>query len=320
MNDFEEERSDGYSTSLSALLPPEPVKVFFSYAHQDRKFRDLLGKHLTPLVRAGYITQWYDGNVQAGAEWAEETYKHLNTADIILLLISSDFMASDFCYHVEMTQALKRHVSGQARVIPILLRPTYWKQTPIGTLQALPREEKPVSSWRNYDEAFVYIVRELFEEMKLLLSQQWVEKSEVFADTKYYEHALRACDNAIGLNSKNISAYMSKASLLWHLERYEQALSMYEHVISLEPENIVAHMSRSYALWILGRYRAALQACEHVLFLDPENGIAHLLSAYLYGVLREQAYQRAHQIGLGKWQEYLGNKYLIMKPDTLPPI
>jgi tetratricopeptide (TPR) repeat protein len=294
------------------LLPPEAIQIFISYAHEDQAFRDLLGKHLASLARIGFVTQWYDGNIRAGAQWAEEIYQHLNTADIILLLVSPDFMHSDFCYHVEMTQALKRHQSGDARVLPILLRHTYWEQTPIGALRGSPRGGKPINAWRNRDQAFFYVVRDLLEEIKLLLSQRWVEKSKIFHDSQRDDYALLACEKAILLNPLNIPAYLSKGTLLWHARRYEEALSTYKQIIALDPKNIFAHVSETYALWTLGRYHEALIACDQILLLDPENTIAYLVKAHLYTSLRDQAYQKAKQLGFRNKQALLNDGHPIM--------
>src|SRR6266446_4956615 len=99
------------------------VEVFYSYAHEDEPFRKELETHLGTLRRQGLITQWHDRNIGAGTDWAQEINAHLNTAHIILLLISSDFIASEYCYSIEMTRAIERHKAGTARVIPIILRP-----------------------------------------------------------------------------------------------------------------------------------------------------------------------------------------------------
>ena len=305
----------GYNGDLNILHPPEPIKLFFSYAHEDRPFQQALNKHLTPLVRAGFVTPFSDGDIHAGIEWAEEVYHHLNEADIILLLISPDFMNSDFCYHVEMTRALKRHSCEEVRVLPILLRPTYWEHTPLARLQVLPRGGKPVSTSRNRDQVFLDIVSDIFKEMKLLLSQKWLEQSNMLYDTQQHEYALNACEQALLLNPENVSASMSKGALLWHLERYEEALALYEQILLLDPGNSVAQMSKCYALWVLGRYPEALQACERVIFLDPENSLVYLLKGQLHELLRNQAYQKARQLGDGKALDFLNYRHLIMKPN-----
>ncbi|HMR68278.1 MAG TPA: TIR domain-containing protein, partial [Anaerolineae bacterium] len=147
----------------------EPVKLFFAYAREDQKLRAELAKHLAPLRRSRLLSDWHDGDITAGSEWAADIDQALHAADIILLLISPDFLASDYCYDNEMTKAVARHDAGQAVVIPIILRPCYWEDAPFGKLQALPKDAKPVSHWPHPDDAFFEItkvVRQTAEQVK----------------------------------------------------------------------------------------------------------------------------------------------------------
>src|SRR5260221_3901442 len=114
------------------------VEIFFCYAHEDRTLRNELEKHLSPLKRSELAITWHDRGILPGMDWKHEIDIHLNTADIILLLISADFINSDYCYSEEMQQALGKHREGKAHVIPIILRPVDWQKTPIGNLQVLP--------------------------------------------------------------------------------------------------------------------------------------------------------------------------------------
>src|SRR6266566_5715704 len=135
------------------------VKIFCCYAHEDEALLKKLKTHLWPLQRQGLIDVWHDRDINAGTEWEQVIKEQLNTAQIILLLVSPDFMASDYCYTIEMKQALERHDKKEATVIPIILRPVYW-QGVLGNLQALPKDAKPVisSHWHNEDDAFFNIV------------------------------------------------------------------------------------------------------------------------------------------------------------------
>ncbi len=145
------------------------VDIFFSYAHEDEELLNRLQKHLIPLYRERLIDLlWHDRNISAGTEWEQEIDTYLNRAQIILLLVSPDFMASDYCYSKEMTRAIERHDQKEARVIPVILRHAQWKKSPIGKLQALPTDGKPVKSWRDEDEAFFNVVegiRKAIEEL-----------------------------------------------------------------------------------------------------------------------------------------------------------
>src|SRR6266568_1087976 len=148
-----------------------PVEVFYSYAHEDEAFRNELEKHLSLLRRQGLITAWYDRLILSGTDWAQAIDEHLERASVILLLISADFLASDYCYGIEMKRALERHQANEARVIPILLRPVDWNSAPFGYLQALPTDAKPITTWRNRDAAFTDVaagIRRVIEDLSSL--------------------------------------------------------------------------------------------------------------------------------------------------------
>jgi len=149
------------------------MKIFFSYSHKDESLRDTLATHLVLLQRQGIITTWYDRDITAGTDWSDEILHHLNTSHLILLLVSSDFFASDYCWDIELQKALDRHQAKTARVIPIILRPCDWQTAPFGKLAAIPTAHsagiKPVTRWKNQDEAFTQVakgIRKAVEEMK----------------------------------------------------------------------------------------------------------------------------------------------------------
>jgi len=135
------------------------IEVFYSYSHKDEDLREQLEAHLSTVRRLGLIKSWHDRKIPPGQEWASEIDTHLKTAHIILLLISADFLKSDYCYITEMQQALQRHETKGATVIPIILREVDWRGSPFGKLQALPKNARPVTSWPNPDEAFADVAR-----------------------------------------------------------------------------------------------------------------------------------------------------------------
>jgi hypothetical protein len=145
------------------------LNVFLSYAHRDERLRNEVDKHLSVLRRSKFIATWHDQRISPGQEIDLQIASALATSDLVLLLISPDFMDSDYCYLREMTQALKRHKTGRARVIPIILRPVDWNRTPLGKLLALPRDGRPVTTWSRRDEALFDVangVRRAVEEMR----------------------------------------------------------------------------------------------------------------------------------------------------------
>jgi HEAT repeat protein/energy-coupling factor transporter ATP-binding protein EcfA2 len=159
--------------NYSITQTTQSMKLFFSYAHKDEPLRDELAKHLSLLKRQNIITDWHDRNITAGTDWAQAIDHNLNTADIILLLISSDFIHSEYCWTKEMDPALERHNQGTARVIPIILRPCDWHTAPFGKLQALPIAHgggaEAVEEWGSQDKAFTNIaqgIRKAVEELQ----------------------------------------------------------------------------------------------------------------------------------------------------------
>jgi hypothetical protein len=118
------------------------------------------------------IREWYDREITAGTDWKGQLDQHLNSAGVILLLVSAAFLASDYCYDVEMTRALERHDQGEARVIPVLLRKVDgWQGAPFGKIQSLPTDGKPVTSWNDRDEAFADVARGIRQAVSQLGAQ-----------------------------------------------------------------------------------------------------------------------------------------------------
>ncbi len=137
----------------------QPARVFLSYSHSDESLKDELVKHLSILRRQSVIETWHDRMITAGDEWKGEIDGYLEAAEIILLLVSSDFLASDYCYDSEMLRALERHDNGDARVIPVILRPVDWAGAPFAKLQALPKSARAVTEWPDRDAAFTDVAK-----------------------------------------------------------------------------------------------------------------------------------------------------------------
>src|SRR5947209_13807632 len=192
----------------------QEIKLFYCYAREDKLLRDELEKHLSWLKRQYKLNNWHDREILPGEEWEQAIDKHLNTAHIILLLVSPDFMASDYCYSKEMQRALERHKAGTCRVIPILLRPTYWKDAPFSTLQLLPTDAKPITRWTDRDEAFQDVVSEISRTIEDLLislktKEDWFKEGNTLRGLKRYEEALTAYEQAMHLNPHHALAYDS---------------------------------------------------------------------------------------------------------------
>jgi internalin A len=144
------------------------TRLFYSYSHKDEAIRNELETQLKLLSRMGLITEWHDRKIEAGDDWKTRIDENLERADVILLLVSADFIASDYCYEKEMKRALQRHIAGEARVIPIIIREVNWRRAEFAKLQALPKDGKAVmewpskdAAWRNVSEGIERIVDEL---------------------------------------------------------------------------------------------------------------------------------------------------------------
>src|SRR6266702_5991629 len=158
------------------------IEIFFSYAHKDEKLREDLEKQLSLLKWQGLITGWHDRRIGAGQEWSSAIDAHLDRAQIILLLISPDFMASNYCYGIEMKRAMERHERREAHIIPVILRPADWHYALFGKLEVLPTDGKAVTKWRNRDEAFLNVSKGIRKVVQELLQEPLI--AEV---TDYHE-------------------------------------------------------------------------------------------------------------------------------------
>ncbi|MGA3041725.1 MAG: protein kinase, partial [Bryobacteraceae bacterium] len=138
------------------------IEIFCSYSHADRPLRDELVKYLELMRESLLIRTWHDGELIPGQDWRREIEDHLRGADIVLLLISVDFLDSEFVRKYELPIALQRHQQGQALVIPVVMRPVPWNQSGLDFLQALPDKVRPVVLWSPQDLAYVNICEGLF--------------------------------------------------------------------------------------------------------------------------------------------------------------
>jgi TIR domain len=141
-----------------------PLSIFISYAPEDTHFRDAFTKHLAGLRRSGKVTIWSDNQISLGTIWNEETKKHLQQADIVALLISEDFIASDHLWDTELKESLGRREKGESvMLLPILVRPCVIKNTVLENIQGLPRSGQAVSLHASQDEAWSKIALEMNE-------------------------------------------------------------------------------------------------------------------------------------------------------------
>lgn len=295
------------------------IKVFYCYAREDKAHRATLEKHLGNLKRLELITGWSDRNIDAGKEWAKEIDCNLNTANIILLLISPDFMHSEYCNSVEMKHALERHKNGTARVIPIILRHVEHEDAPFSRLQALPTGAVPITDrkWRTRDEAFLDVAQGIRKVVKELLSEQWVYEGNIHFYREQYEDALKDFERAISFDQTNASAYIGQGEALNQLtsihpfpvdERYEKALAAFGQAISLDKTNARAYVGKGRALFninapILEEKEGSQiwEALEQAISLDPKNADAYIVQGDAFTAIERyekaiSAYEKAIEV------------------------
>jgi tetratricopeptide (TPR) repeat protein len=233
---------------------PLPLRVFISYAHEDEVLRDKFVRALSQLQRDGLIEGWDDRGIAPGAEWAGVIDERLKSAEIVVLLVSNDFLASDYCNQIELETALKRHEDRAARVVPVILRPCDWESSRFAKLQALPKDGKPVIDWKTEDHGFLNVVKGL-RSIAIDLRKDRVEPKPGGAVIKRRGWPLLVGIAAALAISLAISSFfvihplhVQKAAQLvawgdslWDLQQYEQAEASYKQAEELDPKNAGAY-------------------------------------------------------------------------------
>ena len=163
------------------------VKLFFSYSHKDEVLRDELEIHLSSLKRQGIISAWHDRRIGPGDEFGNEISDHLEDSNIILLIVSPYFIASDYCYEIEIKRAMERHEMGSAIVIPIILHPCDWHDMPFGKLMACPKDGKPISKFPNMHDAFLDVTKAVKKAATKLIPSAPESESKSREGTSYIE-------------------------------------------------------------------------------------------------------------------------------------
>ncbi|MEQ2355756.1 DnaB-like helicase C-terminal domain-containing protein [Pseudoalteromonas piscicida] len=225
------------------------VSIFYSYSHKDEKLRNDLETHLSPLYRKGLISNWHDRCIVAGREWESDIDDNIRSADIILLLVSSDFIASDYCYGKELSIAIDNHEANKSIVIPIILRPTDWGSAPFAKLQALPVDAKAVTSWNNPDEAWLDVVKGI----KKSINQRLDLKSRMEEST-----GLRSMNELLDSFVGKLELHFQNESLITGLETGISEVDLL--IDGLHPSQLVTIAARPS----MGKSDLALNIATHV--------------------------------------------------------
>lgn len=151
---------------LSHGLGEAKYKLFISYSHFDENYKDELLKHLSPLVHLNLIQPWHDRDMKAGDNINTEILEQLENSNLIILLISADFLNSEYCYHKEMKKAIDRHNNKSAILIPLIIRDCYWDHAPFKEILAATKDAKSIASYANRDQAFTEAVKKIYASLK----------------------------------------------------------------------------------------------------------------------------------------------------------
>ncbi len=255
---------------------PDPIKLFFCYSREDEILRKRLEQHLETMKREGLVVLWCDRDITAGKDFLQEIKLHLDTSDILLALVSPAFMSSNYCYDVELRRALDKYIFGELRIIPIILKPVEWKDTPLGNLQALPLDGKPVTQWKNIDEGLQSIaqgIRTVAKELQSTkptlnptVAKRYYTKGAALADAGYddpiiLEEAIDVFKQSIRYDPSNTDTWSYMAELLINLKRYEEAFLACERVLQIESSYEIL-CTKADALEGLGRIEEAQQLRE----------------------------------------------------------
>jgi tetratricopeptide (TPR) repeat protein len=240
----------------------ESIEVFISYHQKDEDLREELEKHLASLQREKTIISWSDRQIVAGQEFKGEIDKSLNQAGLILLLVSPDFIASDYHWTVEVTRALERNAAGKASVIPVLLRYADWDTPPIDKLSPLPKNREPIKSWADRDKAFLEVIKGIREAIALLVTNSNYsppQQTPQELDDRQYQ----------------VTSLINEADRLREDKNFEEAALKYKAALSLDPNSVLAHKNLGIALSAQGKLDQAIACWQKALQIDPNNAPAH---------------------------------------------
>jgi len=273
------------------------VKLFYSYAHEDSPYRDRLESHLKALEREGLLSGWSDAEIVPGAHWRAEIDMALGTADVVIFLVSADFIASDFIWDVEIGQALARHANGSAIVIPVIVRPADWQHTVLGSLQALPTGGRAVTEWDNEDSAWVNVVtglrRAITDHVREpaggttpgdpeLTTRMLVSQGEGLLWIGRGQDAVATLDAAIAKQPLDWDAYLARARALMLRGRAGEALDAFNAVLAQLPDNPEALVGRAQTQAGMGRFPAAFSDVDQVVRSNQHDWYARFVRGSLH--------------------------------------
>ena len=231
----------------------EPLKVFITYSHEDIDSKNKLRQRLAVMEQQGMITIWHDNEILPGDKWYEDISRNLNESDILLYLVSASSLASKNC-NKELAEAL----SGEIRVIPIILEGCDWLNHQLSDIQALPDQGKPINEWQPESNGWQNVVEGLRKVV-----------SEIQSHAK---PASRITDEEI-----ETLAYLAlqQGDFLVMLGQPDKAIEAYSRAITHSPSNATAYINRSIAYFSKGVYDRAIADCNKAIELNSDNATAY---------------------------------------------
>lgn len=235
--------SDGVAVESKPI-----VKVFWCYAPENRRLRDDLEQHLSALKYAGHIQMWHDREILPGALWEQESEMRLETADLVLLLVSAHFLGSTVCWEKHMKRALQRWALGKVSIIPILASPVDCQGTLISHLEMLPTGGKAITDWSDRQKACADVATGIRKAVNALLARQWKQHGDACSGQEQYDLAFEAYEEALHLDPGNPYFHHAKGNALSHLQRFEEAIAAYDKAIEMKSDFGLAYKGRGDAL------------------------------------------------------------------------
>lgn len=235
-------------SNVAIAESPPIIKVFWSYAPENRKLRDELEQHLSALKYEGHISMWHDREILPGVPWEREVEACLNAADLVLPLVSVNFLSSAYCWGKEMQYALERWKRGEIAIVPILASPVDCQGTPISHLEMLPTGKKAITDWSDRQKACVDVAMGIRKIVNVLLARKWKLRGDAYSSLQQYSLALAAYEEALRLDPRNSILLTVKGGALFGLKRLEEAIVVYNQAIQIDPNYGFAYKGKGDAL------------------------------------------------------------------------
>ncbi|MDX2067328.1 MAG: TIR domain-containing protein [Haliscomenobacter sp.] len=311
--------------------------IFIAYSHTDKQYLEALRKSLSPLIRNKKAKIWFDGEIRPGDLWDDEITSAIVNADIILLLVSTDSLHSDYFYEKEVSNALKRHENNQVRVIPILLTPCLWDETPLNKLQVLPAEAKPITSWKNLPEAWDDVARGIRSAIDKIIKQKeedekrrFQEKIQLMAE-KEKEERIKAEQEIQKWVLKQKEEEEKLDELAWQEACLHDERSSFEAYMNKFPEGKYFNEAKKKIetikirileneTWQVTLSQGTIDAYSLYLTRFPNGEFAKLASQYLTKIKEEEVINKREEealwdasININTIESY--NKYLQRYPN-----